>query len=144
MNGLAVINSLVFLALSCLHFYWALGGKFYFVEALPKNELGKRVLNPTKFSSAIVGLGLLLFSIFYAVRLGWIQIELPALILSFTGWSIATIFFLRAIGDFKYVGIFKKIRDSDFAKNDNWVYSPLCFMLSLNGVLVEIFWIQTP
>ena len=121
-----------------------LGGKFYFVEALPKNESGKRVLNPTKFSSAIVGSGLLLFSIFYAVRLGWIQIELPPLILSVTGWSIATIFFLRAIGDFKYVGIFKKIRDSDFAKNDNWFYSPLCFMLSLNGVLVEIFWIQTP
>ncbi|TKI67695.1 DUF3995 domain-containing protein [Lysinibacillus mangiferihumi] len=43
----------------------------------------------------------------------------------------AVIFLIRAIGDFKYVGFFKKIKHSQFARNDTWLYSPLCLFISL-------------
>ena len=37
----------------------------------------------------------------------------------------------RAIGDFKYVGFFKRVRGSKFARMDTLVYSPLCLLLAL-------------
>jgi hypothetical protein len=36
----------------------------------------------------------------------------------------------RAVGDFRYVGFFKRVRDSRFATLDTRVYSPLCFVLA--------------
>jgi hypothetical protein len=38
---------------------------------------------------------------------------------------------LRAIGDFRYVGFFKRIRDSKFARLDTLAYSPLCAALAV-------------
>jgi hypothetical protein len=46
-------------------------------------------------------------------------------------WLIAAVFALRAIGDFRYVGFFKRIRDSRFARLDTLAYSPLCACLAL-------------
>ena len=39
---------------------------------------------------------------------------------------IATAFTLRAVGEFKYVGFFKRIRGTQFARMDTRFYSPLC------------------
>ena len=50
----------------------------------------------------------------------------------------ALVFLLRAIGDFKYVGIFKTIKHSTFAQNDSKWYSPLCLFLSFVYVLVLV------
>jgi hypothetical protein len=36
----------------------------------------------------------------------------------------------RAIGDFKYLGLFKRVRGSRFATLDTFVYSPLCLLLA--------------
>ena len=38
---------------------------------------------------------------------------------------------LRAIGDFRYVGFFKRVRDSSFARLDTLAYSPLCAGLAV-------------
>jgi len=46
----------------------------------------------------------------------------------YTGFAVGVVLVLRAIGDFKYVGFFKRVRRSDFAKFDNWIYSPFCFL----------------
>jgi hypothetical protein len=46
-------------------------------------------------------------------------------------WLIAAVFALRAIGDFRYVGFFKRIRDSKFARLDTLAYSPLCAALAV-------------
>lgn len=134
----ALINGLVFLILSGLHFYWALGGKLAFGEALPKDITGRRVLNPTKFHSTVVALGLLLFSVCYLLKLDVLHFPISTQVLSILGWTIAIIFLLRAIGDFRYVGFFKKIRNTDFAQQDTRYYSPLCVLLSANAVLVEL------
>jgi MFS superfamily sulfate permease-like transporter len=134
----SIFNCIVFLILSGLHFYWALGGSMGFGEALPQNTSGDRVLNPTRFHSTVVGLGLLLFSFFYFVRLEWIPVYPQPLILAIIGWAITLIFTLRAIGDFRYVGFFKKVKDTDFARQDSRYYSPLCLVLAFNGAMVEI------
>ena len=42
----------------------------------------------------------------------------------------------RGIGDFRYVGFFKRVKGSLFATRDTYLYSPLCMVLAvLAGVV---------
>jgi hypothetical protein len=127
----AFIVSGIFLILSALHFNWAIGGKFGFEGSIPTNEKGERVLNPKRIDSAVVGFGLLLFALYSLNHAEIIDIPFPGLIKNYGGWTIAIIFLLRAIGDFNYVGFFKKKRDTIFDKMDTSFYAPLCLFLSL-------------
>jgi len=135
---LSLLLFFVFLALSLIHFNWAFGGKWGFNNALPTNNEGKRVLNPKKIDSAIVAIGLLLFANFYLFKGNWINIAINNWITNYSGWLISSIFLLRAIGDFKYIGFFKKVKSTEFAKLDTKFYAPLCLMIGFIGVLIEI------
>ena len=135
---LGTIESLIFFLLSILHLSWAFGRKWGFEEAIPTNEQGERMLNPTRKDSAIVGIGLLFFALFYRIKIGIIPIELPIWVLGLAGWIISSIFLLRAMGDFKYVGFFKQVTETDFGRNDTKYYAPLCLTLGLNGILIEL------
>jgi hypothetical protein len=44
--------------------------------------------------------------------------------------------FARAIGEFKYVGFFKRVRGSRFARRDTLLYSPLCLWLAAGVAFV--------
>jgi len=133
---LAVINFIILITLSALHFYWALGGQWGFAAALPTNEEGKRMLNPKKMDSAIVAMGLLVFANYILIYMGFMAFYLPAWIHNYGIWLIIVIFMLRAVGDFRYVGFFKKIRKTDFAVRDTRYYSPLCLWLSFSSLLL--------
>ncbi|HFC00954.1 MAG TPA: DUF3995 domain-containing protein [Phaeodactylibacter sp.] len=139
MNAILTLSlCAVFLTLSILHFYWAFGGKWGFAEALPTNEKGERILNPKPIESTVVGFGLLLFAIFYFTKGGWVTIELPEWVWKYVGWMISGIFIFRSIGDFKYVGFFKKIKNTPFGKMDTKYYAPLCLVVGLLGIIVEL------
>jgi hypothetical protein len=82
----------------------------------------------------MVAVGLCAMAALLALRTGWL--DLPALpgngVVVQTGtWLTAAVFALRAIGDFRYVGFFKRIRDSRFARIDTLAYSPLRGCLAL-------------
>jgi hypothetical protein len=53
-------------------------------------------------------------------------------------WVICLLFFIRAIGDFKLIGLFKRIHDTGFAWWDTRVYSPLCLLISILAFLVVV------
>ncbi len=53
-----LLNSLIFVTLSVLHFYWSLGGKAAIEKTLPTNREGKRMLNPGKVDSASIKPGM--------------------------------------------------------------------------------------
>ena len=55
-------------------------------------------------------------------------------------WIIAGIFILRAIGDFRYVGFFKSVKQSAFARADSRYYSPLCLLIGVLGIMIELQW----
>lgn len=107
---LSLIISTVFFLLAIIHFNWFLGGTLGFDVALPTNEEGKRVLNPNEIDSFIVGLGLFVFGFFFLIKGNIVKFYLPSWMINYTGWVIDGIFLLRAIGDFKYVGFFKKMK----------------------------------
>lgn len=133
---LNLIQGAIFIILSALHFHWAFGGDLWFNDVIPTDMEGKNVHNPGKIESAVVGVGLLLFSSFYLIQMGYLDLSMPRWVSQYGGWIISTIFLLRAIGDFKYVGFAKKIKSTEFAKNDTSVYSPLCLAISINGTIL--------
>ncbi|MGD1894394.1 MAG: DUF3995 domain-containing protein [Cyclobacteriaceae bacterium] len=135
---LSAILAIVFLLLALLHFNWATGNQWVLDSALPTDESGERVLNPGKTECIVVGLGLTAFALFYLLRVETFGVIIPDWILKYGGWLIPTIFMMRAIGDFKYVGLFKKIRLTEFGKRDTLFYSPLCLIIGTIGIIVQL------
>ncbi len=75
-----------------------------------------------------------------AARAGWLGASTHASAVAFATVALALIFAVRAIGDFRYVGFFKHIRGSRFARMDTLCYSPLCAALSLS--IASMFWMR--
>ncbi len=137
-TSLALILTFILLILSGIHYSWVFGGTWGFAQSLPTNEEGKRVLNPRKIESAVVATGLLLFAFFFFIKSGLTNFYVPNWIANYFGWVISSIFTLRAIGDFKYVGFFKKIKDTEFGKKDTQLFSPLCLGMGVIGFILEL------
>lgn len=134
----SIILALIFFLLAIIHFYWAMGGKWGFANSLPENGKGEKTLAPGPLACLVVGLGLLAFSLSYIFLVVDISLSLPYWLLSTWLWMIPVIFFLRAIGDFKYAGFFKRIRHTNFGKMDSRLYSPLCLLIGILGTLVQL------
>jgi len=135
---IGVLESVILITLSLIHFNWAFVGTWGFDKALPTNENNKRVLNPRKIDSAIVGLGLLIFGVYYLIKIRLIPVDIPSRILNYLGWIVVIIFMIRAIGDFKYVGFFKRIKKTEFGKLDSNYFSPLCLCIALFALVLEL------
>ncbi|MCY0976820.1 DUF3995 domain-containing protein [Chryseobacterium wangxinyae] len=112
----------IFLSIALLHIYWAIGGSWGKNLAIPTTEKGIALFQPSALSCALIGALFILFSLSIAFR---------GRFSSFIFWVMVFIFFLRAIGDFRYVGFFKKIKKTPFAERDTHFYSPLCLLISL-------------
>jgi hypothetical protein len=132
------LSAVILVFLSLVHFYWVFGGKWGIRAALPEKIGGGAVLTPRLIETLIVAIGLMSLGVILLVQNNLISILSPN---SFTKWTcilFTFIFILRSIGDFKYLGLFKKIRNSTFAKNDTRIYTPLCLYL---GFIFMISWI---
>lgn len=134
----SILLVVIFFALSGIHFNWAFGGQWGFNVALPTKSDGQRVLNPRKIDSAIVGVGLLSFGLYYLFRLGFVSVLLPLWTIKYVGWIVPVVFFARAIGDFKYVGFFRKVVQTDFSRADAKYFSPLCLLIGLLALGVQL------
>lgn len=136
-----ICNTIIFFAIAGLHFYWAIGAFFGKKMAgassvLPETN-GKPLFIPSAFATFVVALGLLLFA--KISSFGIIDFLNYSTAIKYGNLVIAIIFFLRAIGDFKYVGFFKKNITSNFAKNDTQFYSPLCLFISVMAIVIYLY-----
>jgi hypothetical protein len=131
------ILSFIFLSLSGLHIYWGFGFKMGHAATIPTKTDGKPVINPAKIDCFIVAAGLLVFSVFVLIRAGLVLITLPGLLFNYGMWAITALFLLRAIGDFNYIGFFKKIKKTRFAQMDTMYYSPLCLVIGILSVILN-------
>lgn len=131
---LIITNSTFLSVLALIHLNWAIGGTWGFAKALPTNLEGKRVINPKKIDSAIVGIGLMLFAFYFLIYGAVLDVPLPNWILTYGIWAISGIFLFRSIGDFKYIGFFKRIKKTEFGRLDSIYYSPLCLFLAVIGI----------
>lgn len=127
----ALINFLVFLVLSGIHFYWLLGGRWALNGAVPTDSNGRYLFRPGMFATFVVGTGLLAFGLLNLFFARWIPLEIKPTYLRYAIIGVSIIFLIRAIGDFKYIGLTKKYRNTPFAQKDSWFYTPLCMLLAL-------------
>lgn len=123
-------------AIGILHIYWAFGGNWMAREAIPTNTDGTPLFAPGPAACFVVAIAALGAAALLATRL------VPALSLGFPTvhavfpWLLCGAFALRAVGEFKYCGLFKRVRGTLFARYDTRVFTPLCFVLSvLAGVI---------
>lgn len=127
---------LIFFLLSAIHIYWALGGRWGHDVVLPIIE-GRSVTSPSRFVTLLVASLLLIAGFIILGRMYYSKTSLSWLF-SWGSWGIVTIFFIRSVGDFRTVGFFKKIRNTQFAYWDTRLFSPLSLLISIFTLLVII------
>lgn len=136
---IAVILFLIFLFLASIHVYWAFGGRWGGEAAVPTKEDATKVFTPGPLPTLIVAAGLLLLGLLVLITSEVIDYKLPKIIDRNALWVIAALFIIRAIGDFNYVGFFKKITKTKFARNDSRFYSPLCLLIAILALILFLF-----
>jgi hypothetical protein len=96
---------------------------------------GKPLFTPSKRSTLLVAAVLGLFAVLVAATADFIPSGVSPRVLSWLSYGLALGLLARAIGEFRYVGFFKRVRGTKFAKLDTMVYSPLCLLLALGMAL---------
>jgi uncharacterized membrane protein YbhN (UPF0104 family) len=135
---LSIILFLIFSILGGFHFYWFFGGVWGLEKVIPTKNKEVKTLSIPIFATLIVALILISFGLIYLIKFGITSVQVPKLITDYGYWFIPSVFILRAIGDFKYVGFFKKIKNTEFAKADSKIFSPLCILIGIMGILIQL------
>jgi hypothetical protein len=135
---LALFGTVVFAGLAAIHVRWAFTGPATFSAGVPTRPDGTPALNPGPV--AALGVAALLLAS------GWLLLERAGLgphllappnpAIGTTG--VAVVLLLRGIGDFRYVGLFKRVRDTPFGRMDSRYYTPLVLILALVAGLVAL------
>ena len=125
---ITILVSFTLIALSGLHVYWASGGRWWLDRAIPEIS-GRPMFEFGPIGALVVAAGLLGIGLTAGLR-GFQLVEQHAG--SPSHWAclaFAIVFSLRAVGDFRVAGFFKRIRSTTFATWDTLVYTPLCVAL---------------
>lgn len=140
MLAVATLQAGVLFLLSSLHVYWALGGRLGLSAALPQREPGGPPAfvpgAPITFAvAAVLALGGVV-----ALGLGgYLQPQLvPDSWLRALAGAGAVAFAARAVGDFRLVGFFKRVRGTRFARWDSALHSPLCALLAAGWLALAL------
>jgi high-affinity Fe2+/Pb2+ permease len=136
-TAIGFLLAIIFLALAGIHFYWGIGGKWGLDAALPKTANNINTLNPGIIGCILVGFALGSVVVFILIKSNIISFTLPSFIANYGLLALALVFFLRAIGDFKYAGFTKKVKTGKFAENDSKFYSPLCLLIGVLFLLLN-------
>lgn len=134
------IAILVLIFISGIHFYWAFGGAWGVKDVIPTKTKDEKIISPPKIATIIVAIIIAGFAAIYAEKMNLISLLfLPNWLLNYGMYIVTSIFIIRAVGEFNYVGFFKRIKNTRFAKNDTKYFSPLCLFLGIVGVLIELY-----
>ena len=134
-NLLSASVSSVFVLLALWHFYMALAPSSGKSGTIPSVG-GKPLFVPSTKATVAVAIVLLLFAALVAATAGFLPLGVPKVALVWLCYALALGLLARAIGEFRYVGFFKKVRGSRFATLDTFVYSPLCLLLAAGVAIV--------
>ncbi len=131
MTIVSVLAIVLLVFLGLVHVYWALGGSVWIDKAIPRID-GQATITPGMVITLLVAIALFSFAgVIYLLQFNNLTTWVYGEYIVYLGWVLAGVFMLRAIGDFKVVGFFKKVTDSAFAKYDTFYYSPLCLAFSV-------------
>jgi uncharacterized protein DUF3995 len=118
----------VFAFLSAFHVFWALGGKWGSAATVPLTD-GKPTFTPTRGVTLLVAAALMSAALVVLTRAGVLFTWVSSWASQWTSAVLGIIFVVRSIGDFRWAGFFKSVRNTTFARWDTWLYTPLCLVL---------------
>jgi hypothetical protein len=126
---LAVVTTVVFLGLSALHVYWAVGGQRGTEAVIPTVE-GRRTLNPSSLATIGIAVAFAAAAAITIGSTGVLNSVVPAWLIRAGLAVLSLLFGLRAVGDFRLIGFTKKVKGTRFSRLDTQVFSPLCVGLA--------------
>jgi hypothetical protein len=135
LTPLAWLVASVFAGVAVLHLYWAFGGLRGSHDAVPHVD-GKRLFQPGTAATVVVA-GLLAVAsalVLERARLG--PGIIPPAVSLWGTWSVAAVLTARAVGEFNYLGFFKRHRGTRFASLDTRIYSPLALGLGIGTAII--------
>lgn len=135
---IAIACSVILAYAAVFHFYWGFGGKLGVSVSLPQLENGQSAFKQTTVGAHLVGLILVGSIVIVLTSSGLLSLPIHSKYLQFCVGVLSLIFIVRALSWHKYVGLFKSVRTTRFAKYDTWQYSPLSLILGLGLAYVCI------
>ena len=135
MSAIAVAVSGVLFVLAALHVYWAVMGVAV-GSAVPSRSDGTPLFRPSRATTMTVALALCVAGVIVLGRSGLAVAWIPESLFRIGIWGVALAFGARAIGEFRYVGLFKRERRSAFARLDTLVFTPLCAALAVGAAVI--------
>ena len=135
-TGLATALAAIFLGLSAIHVYWGLDGRSGHAAAVPTVD-GQRLFTPSRLETFMVASALFVAALVVSGTVGWVGDMVPASVFRVLTRIISLVFLVRAIGDFKCIGFFRRPSESAFAYWDMRLYSPLCLFIAAAALIVS-------
>jgi len=127
-------------AIGVLHVYWALSGTAGIVragDAVVPEVGGRPAFTPGPALTLAVAALLEIAAALVALQARLFVIGgLPSAVTRVGVLGVAVVLAARGVGDFRLVGLFKRVRGTRFARLDSRVYTPLCFALAAGIVVV--------
>jgi hypothetical protein len=117
-------------ALGLMHVYWASGGGFGKSAAVPEIN-GQRAFVPSTGGTLVVAAALFFAATVVAIAGGLFGVGDFRGLFRVLAYGLSATFMARAVGDFRLVGFFKRVRGTRFARLDTTVFAPLCLALGL-------------
>lgn len=111
----AIAVCFVFVVLALWHFRMALAPAATSKSGAVPSVEGKPLFAPSTKATVAVGLLLLSFGLLVAATAGLIDVFVPQIALVWLSYGLALGLLGRAVGEFRYVGFFKRVRGSRFA-----------------------------
>jgi uncharacterized protein DUF3995 len=134
--AIGVVTASVFFALAILHLVFAMTDRARWLTAAVPHVGGRPAFVPSKIGTLAVALVLGGCAVLVLWRIGLLDAIAPGPLSRAGTGILAVLLVLRAIGEFRLVGFFKRTRDSTFARLDTWLYSPLCAALGAACALI--------
>jgi hypothetical protein len=125
----SVIVCATFLVIALWHLYMAWSPAKGANGSVPSLD-GKPLFVPSTRATILVAVMLVLFAGLVAATAGLLQLAVPRATLRWLSYVLAAGLFARAVGDFRFVGFFKRVRGTPFATLDYFLYSPICLLLA--------------
>ena len=120
---------------AAFHLHWALGGRVGFQVSLPQRPDGAPVMAHRlpwwRPAAGAVALGLAALALLLLAYAGHLPLPLPRGLARAALLATAAAFVARALVPNRYVGLFKSLRTTRWARFDTRLYSPLFLLLGL-------------
>jgi hypothetical protein len=123
------------LLVSLVHVYWAARGVAS-GASVPSHADGTPVFRPGRVATLLVAMALMLGALIVLVRAQLLDVQMRPIVLRVGIWGLAAAFAARTVGEFRYVGLFKRVSDTPFARWDTRLFTPLCAIIAFAAALV--------